>query len=83
MKQDRLYAEFIRRLELVNDETKTEHDHLLELARFDAWKAGVDYAAGIRFNGDYHYIGKIDSGEMKERPMCCGVFLDWESKQKG
>lgn len=81
MKKPRLYDEFLRRLIAVNDETKTEAEHKrLELELY-AWKEGVHDATGYRFNGDYYYIDKIDAGEMEERPMCCGVFLDWEHKE--
>ena len=74
-----LYDKFIAKLVEVNDETKTvaEHRHL-EIA-FNAWKEGVKDAGGRDFNGDYYYIAKIDAGDMRDRPMCCGVFLDWES----
>jgi hypothetical protein len=44
------------------------------------WKQGVEDADGHRFNGDYYYINLFDSGKMKRRPICCGVFLDWKSK---
>jgi hypothetical protein len=64
----------------VNDETKTEVEHKrLELI-LHAWKEGVEDASGHRFNGDFYYIEKIEAGEMVERPMCCGVFLDWAHK---
>jgi hypothetical protein len=42
----------------------------------------VEDATGHRFNGDHYYIPLIDRGEMKERPMCCGEFLDWKSNIK-
>ena len=48
-------------------------------ARFRGWLEGVEDAAGYRFNGDYYYIKLFDSGKMQERPLCCGVFLDWKS----
>jgi len=77
---ERLYDEYIRRLIQVNDETKTEHEHNILKSEFYGWKAGVKDAAGYTFNGDYYYLEKIDNGEMEERPLCCGEFLDWESK---
>jgi len=76
----RLYDEFIRRLKEVNDESKTEIEHRSLYRELYGWKQGVKDAAGHTFNGDYYYIELIDSGEMEERPMCCGVFLDWEHK---
>jgi hypothetical protein len=75
-----LYDEFIRRLLLVNDETKTTDEHRILFAELSAWKDGVLCASGYRFNGDYYYIEKFKSGELDERPICCGVFLDWRSK---
>jgi hypothetical protein len=75
----RLYDEYIKRLEAVNDETKTENENLFLRAEFRGWKQGVEDAAGHRFNGDFYYIEKINNGEMRDRPMCCGEFLDWKS----
>ena len=68
----RLYDEYIKRLIVVNDETKSEHEHRLLQERFRGWQEGVENAAGHRFNGDYYYI---DLGI--DRPMCRGEFLDW------
>lgn len=76
----RLYDEYIKRLIEVNDETKTEREHNNLAAEFRGWIQGVEDAAGHRFNGDYYYIDKFDSGEMAERPLCCGQFLDWQSQ---
>ena len=78
--KDRLYDEYLKRLINVNDETKTELEHSRLKSEFYGWKQGVEDAKGHRFNGDYYYIEKFDGGEMTERPMCCGEFLDWESK---
>lgn len=75
----RLYDEFIRRLLVVNDESKTETEHQIAYWELMGWKQGVEDARDFKFNGDYYYIDLIDKGEMKERPMCCGVFLDWKS----
>lgn len=74
-----LYSKFIGKLIEVNDETKTEEEHRRLLWSFRGWKDGIRDACGTSFNGDYYYIDKIDSGEMEERPMCCGEFLDWKS----
>lgn len=73
----RYYDEFIRRLLLVNDESKTEAEHRIFKAELRGWVDGVEAATGYRFNGDYYYIQQgID------RPMCCGEFMDWKSKQE-
>lgn len=72
----RLYDEYIKRLIAVNDEDKTELEHRILKTNFDGWKRGVKDATGFHFNGDYYYIEQgID------RPMCCGEFLDWKSRQ--
>jgi len=64
----------------VNDENKTQKEHDLIAAEFEGWLQGVEDARGFRFNGDYYYIELFDSGQMVERPLCCGTFLDWKSK---
>jgi hypothetical protein len=79
----RLYDEYLRRLFEVNDESKTDDEHRQIEARFRGWLEGVEDAAGYRFNGDYYYIKLFDSGKMQERPLCCGVFLDWKSNNTG
>lgn len=75
-----LYDEFLKQLIEVNDETKTMEEHDLLCTKLHAWKQGVKDAIGQTFNGDYYYIDKFDSGELKERPLCCGMFLDWNHK---
>ena len=72
-KKANLYYEYIKRLVEVNDETKTEMEHQRLKLEFNGWLQGVEDATGGLFNGDYYYIEKgID------RPMCCGMFLDWK-----
>jgi hypothetical protein len=82
MIDDNLYAEYIRRLLEVNDESKTEAEHRIIDANFEGWKQGIEDATGRRFNGDYYYIDLFSRG-MPERPLCCGVFLDWKPKGTG
>lgn len=77
-----LCDEYIKRLIEVNDENKTEEEHRLIRHEFRGWIRGVEDATGVTFNGDYYYIEKFDSGEIPERPICCGVFLDWKSNIK-
>ena len=76
--KNRLYDEYIKRLLEVNDETVTQERHNRRYAEFSGWVQGVKDSSGHTFNGDYYYIAKFDSGEMKERPLCCGIFLDWD-----
>ena len=78
----RLYDEYIKLLIEVNDESKTDKEHELIKERFHGWCQGVKDAKDFRFNGDFYYIEKINKGEMVERPMCRGEFLDWKSKIK-
>jgi len=70
-----LYDKYIELLIEVNDENKSKPEHRQLEIEFCAWKQGVEDATGRRFNGDYYYIDKGIN-----RPMCCGSFLDWESK---
>lgn len=73
-----LYDEYIKRLIEVNDESKTEFEHRIIESNFNGWIDGIKDATGRFFNGDYYYIDLFDSGKMEERPLCCGVFLDWK-----
>ncbi len=75
-----LYDKYIEMLVMANDESVTEQKHQHFLTALHGWKEGVFDAIGRRFNGDYYYIAKIDAGEMAERPMCCGEFLDWKEQ---
>jgi len=74
-----LYSKFIEKLIEVNDETKTEEEHVRLSCSFRGWREGIRDACGTSFNGDYYYIDLEEKGEMEERPMCCGEFLDWKS----
>ena len=78
--KESVYDIFIKKLVDANDETKTEREHETIMNRFYGWKQGVHDTWNHSFNGDYYYIEKFDSGEIEERPMCCGVFLDWRHK---
>ena len=70
-----LYDKYIELLIEVNNEENTEETHVRLRAELYGWRNGIEDATGIRFNGDYYYNGKDIN-----RPMCCGEFLDWESK---
>ena len=78
----RLYDEYLKRLVEVNDEKKTEREHREIKCNFYGWLEGVEDATGHTFNGDYFYLEKFKNGELKERPTCCGQFLDWRSKEE-
>ena len=76
-----IYEQFIARLIAANDETQTEARHReLEIELY-AWKDGVRAAFNYLgrkepdLNGDFYYM---DLGI--DRPMCCGLFLNWEHK---
>lgn len=77
----RLYDEFMKLLIAANDETVTEAEHRSRVEYLHGWKQGVFDAAGHRFNGDFYYIKLFDRGEMAERPICAGEFLDWKCKK--
>lgn len=77
------YNEFIRLLVEANDESKTETEHAIAKARLAGFKSSVELLTGENLNGDYYYIEKFESGEIAERPICCGEFLDWHSSNRG
>lgn len=82
-----LWDEYVKRLEAVNDEHVTLDEHRKRERDLRLWQEGVSYAylqflnEPAFFNGDYHYLAKeMDSMGEVTRPMCAGVFLDWECK---
>jgi hypothetical protein len=77
---DELKKEFIDRLLRANDENVTADAHMVRTLELASWKDGVLDTTGLFFNGDHYYIPLIDEKKMDDRPMCCGVFLDWKSK---
>ena len=72
-----LFDAYISHVCAVNN-SKTVAEHAENQLYLMAWINGVR-AAGIKINGhdaDMYFIERsID------RPMCCGVFLDWEPTQ--
>lgn len=69
-----LHEKHIAMIEAVNN-SKTEHEHREADLKLEGWRDGVE-AAGKRLDlcaADWHYM---EQGI--ERPMCCGVFLDWK-----
>lgn len=75
MRRDRdvLHIELVK---AVND-AKTEHEHQLAEAKLEGFRAACECYVGERIGNllmdcDRYYI---DLGV--DRPMCCGVFLDW------
>ena len=73
-----LHDKHTRWLDLVNS-AETVEEHNLRRAQLDAWRTGVK-DAGVTLDliaADLHYLGQgID------RPMVCGVWLDWEPKEQ-
>ena len=69
-----LHLKHIELVEAVNN-AKTELEHALAEHHLNGWRDGVN-DCGRRVNlmdADLHYMDKgVD------RPMCCGVFLDWK-----
>ncbi len=80
--QERLlfHDKFISLLEAANDETKTQFQHDIAVAALHGFRAAAKHFQDEPLNGDWHYIPKIEAGEMEDRPMCCGEFLDWKCK---
>jgi hypothetical protein len=74
------YDKFIGLLEAANDETKTQQQHDLAVAALNGFRAAAKHFQDAPLNGDWHYIPKIENGEMEDRPMCLGEFLDWKHK---
>jgi len=69
-----LFEKHIALVDRVN-ESKTELDHRLNEYYLRGWRKGIeDTRIEMSYTSvDLHYINKgID------RPMCCGVFLDWK-----
>lgn len=67
----------IELLEAVNN-AKTEHEHWSASKRLEGFRMGLeDCRRKPDLMGcDLHYL---DQGI--DRPMCCGVFLDWEPSE--
>ena len=58
----------------VND-VETEQEHLIAEAALAGWRMGVE-STGQRWSGidaDLHSMARFEG----DRPMCCGVLLDW------
>ena len=74
----KIYDRFIELLIEANDESVTHYEHIRRVDFLYGWKHGVEEArksAGlieVYLNGDHYYM---DLGI--DRPMCCGLFLDW------
>ena len=74
-----LHKKHMARIDAVNI-APTELSHMVAHSELRAWRDGVTDAGG--------YIDLIlaDLEQMHargiDRPMCCGVFLDWESSSK-
>ena len=69
-----IHTEHIRRIDRVN-QSLTVDDHRMRERALNAWRQGVEDAGGKidYMAADLHYL---DQGI--DRPMCCGVWLDWE-----
>ena len=68
-----LHEKHIHRIEQVNKAT-TDEEHSQRDRDLRNWRKGAE-DAGAKFDlfaCDYHYF---DQGV--DRPMCCGVWLDW------
>jgi len=69
----KLHEKHISRIRAVN-ESQTESEHLRLKLALESWRLGIE-DAGRRVDliaCDNYYL---DQGV--DRPMCCGVWLDW------
>lgn len=68
-----IHDKHMHRIELVNRST-TKEEHDIRERELNAWRCGIE-DAGIRLDymaGDRYYLEQgID------RPICCGVWIDW------
>lgn len=74
-----VYEKHINLVEKVN-QSKTTEEHMKNLLSLEAFRDGYRETSGFGFMlmaCDSHYI---DQGI--DRPMCCGVWLDWKPKDK-
>ena len=72
-----IHEKHIALVEAVNN-SKTEYEHRAQDSRRAGWIQGVrDCGYHVdQCAADLHYI---DQGV--DRPMCCGVWLDWEPSE--
>lgn len=70
-----LHEKHMQLVDAVN-RTKTDSEHLVALHALHHWRDGVK-DAGVRLDLMAADLEQFDRG-FEHRPMCCGVFLDWE-----
>jgi hypothetical protein len=74
-----LWREYVNLLESASDESVSREEHWIREARLHGWLDGVRDALGLFFNGDQHYLPQFESGDIKERSLCVGQFINWAS----
>jgi hypothetical protein len=72
-----LHEKHMKLVDAVNN-AKTEHEHYTLGQILHGWRDGVVDAGG-RVDLCAADLEQFDRG-FEHRPMCCGVFLDWEPK---
>jgi len=75
-----LWHHYVKHLVRVNDEEVSEEVHYSRKQYLRGWLDAMKISGGLLFNGDYYYLPLFYEGLLEERPLCCGEFLDWESK---
>lgn len=73
------HDEHIKRIDAVNA-AKTRSEHTLAAAELAGFRDGLE-VAGVRLS----YIACDETQFARghqDRPMCCGVFLDWEPEEE-
>lgn len=70
-----LHEKHMARIDAVNN-AKSRIEHIMEYGKLEAWRDGAK-DAGRTLDLCAADLEQIDRGH-GERPMCCGVFLDWK-----
>lgn len=78
---ERIVAARARHTDLIDavNDAKTEDEHQYADVFLQGWRAGVDAAGGYwsGTGGDMHTMNRFG----KDRPMCCGVLIDWKPER--
>jgi hypothetical protein len=73
-----IHEKHMQLVDAVN-EAKTEIEHRRSEVYLNGWRQGMA-DAGRELNLCHADLEQFDRG-FTERPMCCGVFLDWEESK--
>lgn len=65
-------------IDAVND-ARTEYEHTRAAGVLQGWRAGVEFC-GRKW--DFIEADEHTSARFGDRPMCCGVLLDWKPENE-